>query len=54
MLQLCLAADEPWLWDLIDLAPSPAQAVLLSEEPVQGGLKAHRLRRLKAHEVLAC
>src|SRR5262249_6774350 len=54
MLQLCSAADEPWLWDLIDLAPSPAQAVLLSEEQVQGVLKAHRIRRLKAQEVLAC
>src|SRR5215510_1014017 len=54
MLQLCSAADEPWLWDLIDLAPSPAQAMLLSEEQVQGVLKAHRLRRLKAQEVLAC
>jgi transposase len=54
MLQLCSAADEPWLWDLIDLAPSPAHAVLLSEEQVQGVLKAHRIRRLKAQEVLAC
>ena len=32
MLQLCSAADEPWLWDLIDLVPSPAHAALLSEE----------------------
>jgi len=54
MLQLCSAADAPWLWDLIDLAPSPAHAVLLSEEQVQGVLKAHRIRRLKAQEVLAC
>src|SRR5262250_2053370 len=54
MLQLCAAADAPWLWDLIDLAPSPAHAVLLSEEQVQGVLKAHRIRRLKAQEVLAC
>ena len=54
MLQLCSAADEPWLWDLIDLAPSPAHAVLLSEEQVQGVLKAHRIRRLTAQEVLAC
>ena len=23
MLQLCSAADEPWLWDLINLAPTP-------------------------------
>jgi len=54
MLQLCSAADAPWLWDLLDLAPSPAQAVLLSEEQVQGVLTAHRIRRLKAPEGLAC
>jgi len=54
MLQLCSAADEPWLWDLIDLAPSPAHAALLSEEQVQRVLKAHRIRRLKAPEGLAC
>jgi hypothetical protein len=35
MLQLCSAADKPWLWDLIDLAPTPAHAALLSEEQVQ-------------------
>ena len=54
MLQLCSAADEPWLWDLIHLAPTPAHAALLSEEQVQRVLKAHRIRRVKATEVLAC
>ena len=54
MLQLCSAADEPWLWDLIDLAPTPAHAALLSEEQVQRVLKAHRIRRVKAKEVLTC
>ena len=54
MLQLCAAADAPWLWDLITLAPTPAHAMLLSEEQVQRVLKAHRIRRLKATEVLAC
>src|SRR3989475_3097840 len=54
MLQLCSAADEPWLWDLITLAPTPTHAMLLSEEQVQRGLKAHRIRRVTAHEVLAC
>src|SRR5215468_12725457 len=53
MLQLCSAADEPWLWDLIDLVPTPAHAMLLSAEQVQGVLKAHRIRRLKAQEGLA-
>jgi transposase len=54
MLQLCSAADAPWLWDLLDLAPTPAHAALLSAEQVQRVLKAHRLRRLTATEVLAC
>jgi len=54
MLQLCSAADEPWLWGLITLAPTPAHAMLLSAEQVQRGLKAHRIRRITATEVLAC
>ena len=54
MLELCSAADEPWLWDLIDLAPTPAHAVLLSGEQVQQVLQAYRIRRVEAHEVLTC
>jgi len=54
MLQLCSAADEAWLWDLIDLAPTPAHAALLSAEQVQRVLKTHRIRRVTAQEVLTC
>jgi transposase len=54
MLELCAAADQSWLWDLIDVAPTPAHAALLSEEQVKRVLKAHRIRRVTAHEVLAC
>src|SRR6266446_5169917 len=54
MLQLCSAADAPWLWDLIDLVPTPAHAALLSEEQVQRVLKAHRIRRVTGTEVLTC
>lgn len=54
MLELCSAADEPWLWDLIDLAPTPAHAALLSEDQVQRVLKTHRIRRVTAKEVLTC
>src|SRR5262244_2733577 len=54
MLQLCSAADEPWLWDVLDLAPTPAQAALLSEEEVRRVLKTYRMRRVKAPEVLTC
>jgi transposase len=54
MLQLCSAADAPWLWDLIDLVPTPAHAALLSEEHVQRVLKAHRIRRVTGKDVLTC
>jgi len=54
MLQLCSAADAPWLWDLIDLVPTPAHAALLSEEQVQRVLKAHRIRRVTGKAVLTC
>jgi transposase len=54
MLKLCHAADESWLWDLIELAPTPAHAALLSEEQVHRVLKAHRIRRVKAQEALMC
>src|SRR5499425_3349646 len=54
MLHLCSGADEAWLWDLLDLAPTPAHAALLSKEQIQRVLKAHRLRRVKATEVLTC
>src|SRR5215468_1841676 len=54
MLELCSAADEPWLWDLIDLAPTPAHVALLREEQVQHVLKAHRIRRVTAQDVLTC
>jgi transposase len=54
MLQLCSGADEAWLWALLELAPTPDHAWLLGEEQVRGVLKAHRIRRLKAPDVLAC
>jgi hypothetical protein len=54
MLPLCSVADEPWVWDLVDRVPTPAHAALLSEEQVQRVLKAHRIRRVTAQEVLAC
>lgn len=54
MLPLSSAADEAWLWDLIELAPTPAHVTEVSEAQVQQVLKAHRIRRVKAYEVLAC
>ena len=54
MLRLCSGADEAWLWTLLELAPTPEHARLLSEEQVGRVLKTHRIRRLKAPDVLAC
>jgi hypothetical protein len=54
MLPLCSGADAAWLWDLLALAPTPAHAALLSKEQRQRVRKAHRLRRVKATEVLPC
>src|SRR4029434_5652700 len=34
LLQLCPAADEPWLWELLELAPTPTHAACLTEAHV--------------------
>lgn len=48
MLKLCPAVDEPWFWDLIELAPMPDQAVKLSKSKIDKLLRSHRIRRLDA------
>ncbi len=53
MLKLSPAADEPWLWALIDLAPTPAAAARLRESRVDRLLRSHRIRRFLAKEILA-
>jgi transposase len=52
-LKLCPAADEPWLWALLELAPSPAVACRLQRKPIERLLRQHRIRRLNAQDVLA-
>ena len=52
-LKLCPAADEPWLWTLLELAPSPSVAQRLRPKRVERLLRAHRIRRLKADEVVS-
>ena len=53
LLQLCPAADEPWLWALFQAAPLPVQAGKLTEPRIARILKQHRIRRLEAHQVMA-
>jgi transposase len=52
-LKLCPAADEPWLWSLLELAPSPQAAHGLRTKRVERLLREHRIRRVSAPEVIA-
>jgi transposase len=52
-LKLCPAADEPWLWNLLELAPSPQAARGLRTKRVERLLREHRIRRVSAEQVLA-
>ena len=53
LLNLCSAADEPWMWALLQRAPAPQAARRLTRAGVASVLKAHRIRRLSPAEVLA-
>jgi transposase len=53
LLMLCPAADEPWLWDLLEAAPSPAAAAQISEKRIAKVLVQNRIRRISAAGVRA-
>jgi len=53
LLQLSQCADEPWLWALFELAPSPLRAARLTEAKIARLLQQHRIRRITAAEVRA-
>lgn len=53
LLQMCESADEPWLWTLFELAPSPVRAARLTEAKIARVLTQHRIRRITAAEVRA-
>lgn len=46
------AANEAWLWDLIEMAPLPLQAGQLKLAAVKRLLRSHRIRRVSAEQVL--
>jgi hypothetical protein len=52
LLQLCPTADEPWLWSLLELAPTPAKAAKLTPSRVSKILQQHHIRRLDAQQVV--
>ncbi len=53
LLTLCAGADEPWLWALLERAPTPAAAARLSRAALTAVLAEHRVRRVTAEELLA-
>lgn len=53
LLQRCESADEPWLWELFELAPLPAKAARLIEARIARLLPPHRIHRITAAQV-AC
>ncbi len=52
-LKLCPSADEPWLWTLLELAPSPIVAQRLRPKRVERLLREHRIRRLSTEDVVS-
>lgn len=51
LLALSPAADEPWLWALLEQAPTPAQGRRLTLSAVRALLARQRIRRLTAEAV---
>jgi transposase len=51
-LTLSPAADDVWLWDLLTLATTPAQARQLRRTKIERLLQAHRIRRITTDQVL--
>jgi transposase len=53
VLQLSKTADEPWIWALLELAPTPAKAAKLTLKRIEKLLCQCRIRRIEAAAVAA-
>ncbi len=53
LLTLCPGANEPWLWALLGQAGTPAALARLTRPAVARLLATHRIRRLRADDVVA-
>lgn len=51
-LRLSPAADEPWLWTVLADAPDPTAWAQLSRRRIAPALRAHRIRRFTAEDVV--
>jgi len=52
LLRLCPAADEPWFWTVLEQAPTRADHRQLTRTQVLTVLRAHRIRRVTADDLL--
>ena len=52
LLRLSPAANEAWLWALLELAPSPEKGRRLKPARIEKLLRAHRIRRLQSADVV--
>lgn len=52
ILALCSAADEPWIWDILERAPLPEGGARIKGASVDRLLHDHRIRRIDAAAVL--
>ena len=53
LLEVANGADEPWLWALLDKAPTHAQAARLQQKTLAELLKSRRIRKIKVDELRA-
>jgi transposase len=51
LIALCNAADEPWLWELLELAPTPEKGRRIHLNTLTKLLRHHRIRRFSAAEL---
>jgi transposase len=54
LLELSAGVDEPWVWELLELAPTPSQARFLTRGKIEKLLDRFRIRRLTADQVRDC
>ena len=52
MLRLSAAADDPWVWELIEMAPQPSRISKLHTARIRKLLRKYRIRRHSAEGIL--
>jgi transposase len=52
MLHLGSVVDDPWIWDLLELAPTPQQGRDLTAARAEAVLRGHRIRRISSSDIM--